>query len=576
METRTCQNCKTDFHIEPDDIGFYEKMQVPLPTFCPDCRAQRRLVWRNNMALYSRTCDSCQKPVVSTYAPNSPIIQYCNKCWWSDAWDAKSAGVNYDFSRSFFEQYKELISRVPHMTIVNDDTIASINCAYTYDCWFAKNCYMLFSGIRTENVLYSFYIGEAKDTIDGISLNGKNQWLYECTDCEQSYKLKYSQFSTSCADSQFLYDCRGCTDCFLCAGLRNKKYCFKNVQYPKDEYQKILSSYKIETTVGVEHAQKEYNEFILQYPRKYACILQSLNCTGDLISNGKNSKHCFNVVGPENCSYYDYGLSAKDSMDFSMSAELSECYEGAVVDHSNHNLFGVFSVKNQNVAYTQHCHSSKHLFGCVGLRNSEYCILNKQYTKEEYQMLVPKIIEHMNVRPFLDKAGNKYRYGEFYPIELSPYGYNETFAYERFPLKKEEAMQNGFGWQADLQCTTGKETLFGQAIPETIAETSDDILKEILACSECGRNYKIVPNELVFYRKMNIPVPHRCFHCRHNARMARRNPFKLWHRVCMCTNDAHGHEGSLAGGCQNEFETSYAPERPEVVYCEGCYQKEVN
>jgi len=27
--------------------------------------------------------------------------------------------------------------------------------------------------------------------------------------------------------------------------------------------------------------------------------------------------------------------------------------------------------------------------------------------------------------------------------------------------------------------------------------------------------------------------------------------------------------------CSNEFETSYAPERREIVYCEGCYLREV-
>ena len=40
-EIRQCQNCKQDFTIEPDDFGFYEKIKVPPPTFCPLCRAQR-------------------------------------------------------------------------------------------------------------------------------------------------------------------------------------------------------------------------------------------------------------------------------------------------------------------------------------------------------------------------------------------------------------------------------------------------------------------------------------------------------------------------------------------------------
>lgn len=36
-ETKTCQNCKTRFTIEPEDFVFYEKIGVPAPTFCPEC-----------------------------------------------------------------------------------------------------------------------------------------------------------------------------------------------------------------------------------------------------------------------------------------------------------------------------------------------------------------------------------------------------------------------------------------------------------------------------------------------------------------------------------------------------------
>jgi len=106
--------------------------------------------------------------------------------------------------------------------------------------------------------------------------------------------------------------------------------------------------------------------------------------------------------------------------------------------------------------------------------------------------------------------------------------------------------------------------------------------KEVFACIECKRNYKIVPNELIFYRKMQIPIPKRCFYCRHTARVARRNPFKLWHRKCMCDPTSQSYDGQSKINhfhgkekCTVEFETSYAPDRPEIVYCEKCYQQEV-
>jgi hypothetical protein len=185
---------------------------------------------------------------------------------------------------------------------------------------------------------------------------------------------------------------------------------------------------------------------------------------------------------------------------------------------------------------------------------------------------MPKIIEQMNKAPYIDKNGKEYKFGEFYPAELSPFGYNETEANEHFPLIKNEALKKGFNWQDNIQHTTGKETLLPENISDSINEVENSILEEVLFCTNCKRNYKIVPNELIFYQKMKIPIPRRCFYCRHNARLARRNPFKLWHRQCMCDKKNHFHE---ARKCKIEFETSYAPDRPEIVYCEKCYQSEV-
>jgi hypothetical protein len=570
-ENRNCQNCKNDFVIEPDDFGFYEKIGVPAPTFCPPCRSQRRLAWRNNMSLFNNKCGLCGKSVVTFYAPDSGITIYCNKCWWSDKWAPKDYAMDYDFKKPFFAQYMELVKKIPHMAIVNDDGIASLNCEYTHDCWFAKNCYMVFSAWKIENVQYSFFMLAGKDMMDCMNIRSKNEWLYESVLCRNSYRLKYSEFCMDCIESQFLYNCRNCNDCFMCANLVSKKYHFKNKEYSKEEYEKILQSYKLDTFSGVEKAQKEYDEFILDYPRRFLNIRQSTNVIGDLISNSKNLRNCFVGKDCENSKYCDFPTGVKDSYDLTMSGELSECYDSVVADHSQLNRFGIFSVKSQDIHYTQHCHSSKYLFGCSQLRSSKYCILNKEYTKEEYEELIPKIIEHMNSMPYVDKNGSEYRYGEFYPAELSVFGYNETIAPEQFPLGRDDAMAKGFKWQDNLQRTEGKETLKPKEIPEALADVPDSIVNEVLACMNCKRNYKIVPNELVFYKKMNIPIPRRCFHCRHAGRIARRNPFKLWHRKCMCEKAGHEH----GGVCPNEFETSYSPEREEIIYCEKCYQREV-
>ena len=98
-------------------------------------------------------------------------------------------------------------------------------------------------------------------------------------------------------------------------------------------------------------------------------------------------------------------------------------------------------------------------------------------------------------------------------------------------------------------------------IPEKIDQVSDEITKQILTCETCGKNYRIIIQELQYYRSMHLEIPRHCPDCRHKARMSLRNPRKLWDRNCM--------------KCGTAMKTSYAPERKEIVYCEKCYNESI-
>jgi len=115
-----------------------------------------------------------------------------------------------------------------------------------------------------------------------------------------------------------------------------------------------------------------------------------------------------------------------------------------------------------------------------------------------------------------------------------------------------------------------KTTIESKDLPDSLKDIKDSITEEIIGCenknkesSYCRGAYKITQDKLNLYRKIGVPIPRLCFLCRHENRLKMRNPMKLWHRKCM--NE----------GCNNEFETAFAPDRPEMIYCESCYQKEV-
>jgi uncharacterized protein YbaR (Trm112 family) len=585
-QAKICQNCKQAFTIEPDDFSFYEKLKVPPPTFCPQCRKQRRLSWRNDINLYSRKCDLCKKSIISLYSTDKPFPVYCQKCWWGDGWDPKQYAQEYDFAKPFFMQFKEFHNRVPALAMVNDDGIASVNCEYTQDFSFAKNCYMCFIGWKVEDCMYDHYLIDGKAIVDSLSSIGECEYLYDTIQTQKCYQCRNVYDSISLSDCSFCYDCRDCTDCFMSVGLRHKRYCFKNEQYTKEEYEKILREYKLNTWAGVMRAKKEFEPMLYKYPRRFAIMRNCVNCTGDALINGKNSKHCFNVQRPEDSKWIENSDTPKDCYDLSVGGELNQCYEGITPDHSYHSFFSIYSWKNSEVAYVDGCHSSENLFGCAGLKKAKYCILNKEYSKEEYEDIIPKIKKHMSDMPYKDKQGNVYAFGEFFPSELSPFGYNESVAQDHFPLAKEDALQHGFSWQDIFQRTTGKETKKLEDLPESITDVSDTIVNEVLGCEKCNRNYRITPAELTFLKRMKIPIPHYCFYCRLEERFKFRNPYQLWHRTCDCSgrslkngvyaNTATVHQShSFDKTCPNEFETTYAPDRKEIVYCEQCYQAEV-
>jgi len=560
-ETKNCKNCKKNFTIEPDDFGFYEKINVPPPTFCPECRRQRRLAWRNDFVLYDRNCDLCKRKIVSTYSPDNPQIIYCNKCWWSDKWDPKSYAQDFDFSKSFFEQYADFRIKVPTIALMNDNGIGSENCEYTQDFAFGKNCFMTMVAWKVQDCMYLCYGADAKDCVDCMGLIGTAESLYESMYSEKCFGSRNIYNSSALINCSYCYDCSGCENCFMSVGLRNKKYCIKNKEYSKEEYERILDSYNLDTWNGSEKARKEFEKYLLTRPRKFASLRNCFNSTGDNLTNCKNSQYVFHGRRSEDSKFLENGDTQKNSYDLSVGGELSECYEGLTPDHSSRALFCIYTWSCVDILYSEFCQSSKNCFGSIGLKHGEYSIFNKQYSKKEYEELKEKIITHM-------KKENEW--GEFFPMKYSPFAYNESMANSSFPLTKEEILKQGSRFQENLQQTRGKTTL--DEIPESILEIPDSITNEILECKKCQRNYKIMENELSFYRKWKIPIPRNCFFCRLAKRFELRTPSLLWHRKCMCEKENHFHK---AEECYIEFETAYASDKPEIIYCEKCYQQEV-
>jgi len=344
---------------------------------------------------------------------------------------------------------------------------------------------------------------------------------------------------------------------------------------------KILASYQLTKDALDSFKEMTVNKSL----HRFANILKAINSTGNDLIETKNACCCFDSSKLEDCRYVSYGDEIKDCLDSYAIVENSElCYEHLSARAAAHSGFVVGSWGNNfSLWYSQYLVDCQYCFGCMALKKKRYSILNKQYTKEKYEKLVPKIIEQMNQMPYIDKKGRVYKYGEFFPVSDSSFGYNETTANDYFPLTKAEVIENGYNWRDDLGGVFGEETLDIKDLPDSAKNIDDSILDQIIACLNCRKNFKITKDELGFYRALKIPLPRKCPDCRYIERLLFKNPRKLWERKCMCagakssngiyTNTVAHFHGDQP--CPHEFETTYSPDRPEIVYCEKCYQSEV-
>lgn len=551
-EIRTCKHCQKPFEIADRDQKFYEKMEVPAPTLCPSCRLQRRFAWRMERNLYFRTCDLSGKKIMSVVSPESPFKAFRIDEWYSDQWNGLLFGRPFDFNRPFFEQFNELLKQVPLLAC---NVVGCQNCEFVNQVGWSKDCYLIIEADYNESCMYSYRIFYSKTCIDCTEIF-KCERCYECIDCTSCFNVKFSQLSRQCSDSAFLYDCRGCMSCFGCVGLRQKKYCFFNEQLSKEEYERRTAPFDFSNPEHVKLAMERFEKLKLAYPRKAYIGEMNENVSGNYVYESKDCHDSYGVRESRDCRYCLFIRTARDCMDYSIWGSSAErIYDSQACGQ---NILNIRFCNDcfDGVRDLTYCHQcvigTNNCFGCAGLQKQQYCILNKKYSKEEYEALTARIIEHMK------KTGE---WGEFFPMEISPYCYNETTAQEYFPLTKEDALSQKLNWRENLPFTTGKETIAWENAPSRIEDTPDNFINEVVACEATGRNFRFTEQELKLYREMKLPLPRLHPDERHRRRMEKRNPMQLWTRSC--------------GKCGVEIQTSYAPGRPEMVFCEACYLKEV-
>ena len=586
-----------EFYAKVSPVFGERRYLIPPPTLCPDCRAQRRETWHNEKKVYKSNCSKTGREIFSMYNPETTYTIVHPDYWWSDAWDPMSYGRDIDFSQDFFIEISEMMKSVPRPS---NYLVWCENCDYCDNLRASKNCYYAFNGWAGPSFFEDSYYtvatgGWSRNVVDTLwTVASENSYEIVHSDrIHSSYHCMDSSMLDSCS---FCKSCQGCSECTLCEWLNNKKYYFKNIQYEKGEYYKQVDMFMQLSPAG---KKKEVNIFSSTIPKRALRNTMTENVFWEYLTASKNAYYCFFGMMLEDVKYAFTAFDVKDSMDCTnYGVQWSLCYETCNVWYAYNVNFSFTCTENcRDLYYCDTCISCQNCFLCIWLRNKSYCILNKQYTREEYESLVPQIISKMMT---------DWEWGEFFPASMSPFGYNETVANEYYPMKREEVLGSSplkkgdvTEWQRDLvsgeisseqnppdplsQGGIETETFLhwsvfnwsdyeapfpkvekiikASLLPEDITQIPDDILNWAIECEVSWKPFRIISQELEFYRKHGLPIPKKHPDQRHRERMEKRNPRKIFERKC--------------DKCSRDMITTYAPERKDRVYCEECYNREV-
>jgi hypothetical protein len=242
VERRVCTVSGTEFPIFQSDLDFYNKVsptfggqrfQIPIPTLCPEERQRRRLAWRNERKLYKRKCDATGDNIISYISPDKPYPVYKRSVWFSDVYNPLDYGRDFDFSKTFGENFKALLDIVPRYSIQQQDPMENSDyCNCASNC---RRCYYLFDSDFNEDSLFSNVLRRSRKCVD-CSFCDTCDGCFESISCRDCYQTFYSQYCIACSDCINCYDCTKCSFCYNCSGLQNKSYCIDNKQYTKEEY----------------------------------------------------------------------------------------------------------------------------------------------------------------------------------------------------------------------------------------------------------------------------------------------------------------------------------------------------
>lgn len=519
MLERTCKITKRSFQITKEEQEAYDHFALPYPEACREERLRQALCFLNERRLFWRTCSVTGQRIVSIYPETAPFPVVTTEVVQQLQAGNLRYGRDYDLRAPFFDQLYDVWRAVPRAATSAEQTVKSSAVHLTL---FANHATLVSHSFYIDDCLYSLHLVDCKHCIDCLHCSRLTR-SYQCVDCHDGALLRYSTHSSGCSDSWFLYDSRNCRHCLCCVGLQDKKFCIFNAPVSEHEYWETLRTWNLDNRSACEDVRDRFAAFVREHARnkfftdnpgsgsgnslyRSSRIVHSYNC-----QDSAGLIDCYALFRADGCVQgVGFGDGLEDSAQFisvglgaSRVVNCIECYDGV-----------------SDLSYSIGCKRSSHLFGCVGLVDREYCILNRQYSRSRYADLTGAI------RRQLVTDGS---WGRFFNLFFTPFAYNQSAAGDYMPLGEIQATYLGYGWAVEDEELRPSELLravdaAGGEIGEMPLAFSDRAIEtlpqQIYVCELMGKPFQLSPREITLYLELGVCPPARSFEQRHKERLS--------------------------------------------------------
>lgn len=294
----------------------------------------------------------------------------------------------------FFNELQRLLLLQPKRP---SQTLNSEDCKFTNFVYYCNGLFHCFDCTMSSNGTYLYDCHNCANCVD-MDFSMETELSYECVDAFKCFNCSYVENSSNMTNSDYSTWCNNCHDIFGCIKLSNKAFCIFNRQLTEEDYRKKVAYYK---TLPPEKIIEEVEKLASTHPVTQTNERDNENSDyGNYTSFCKNCYLCFDSTRNADCGYiYDSNNNSK-SFDVSQSnnAQLSyQVSDSGIIFNSSYIMW---SKNCQDSTYLFDCLDVKNSLGCVQLSHKQYCFLNRQLTKEEYERVTRPILEELKTKNY--------------------------------------------------------------------------------------------------------------------------------------------------------------------------------